>query len=63
MQEEKPPLGVKPYWIHSSERILDLCGAIERYTCYSIRIETDFIKRWAKEIVEQCEIIERLREQ
>lgn len=58
----KPPIGTKPYWIGASKRISELCEAIKRYTDYSAARSTDLIKLWAKEIVMQCEIIEKMRE-
>lgn len=58
----KPPIGTKPYWISASKRISELCEAIKRYTDYSAARSTDLIKLWAEEIVMQCEIIEKMRE-
>lgn len=52
---EKPPLGVKPYFIQAEERIKDLADAISRYVN---RGDYEIIKRWANEILMQCDIAE-----
>ena len=51
----KPPLGVKPCFIQAEERIKDLADAISRY---ANRGDYEIIKRWANEILMQCDIAE-----
>ena len=55
---EKPPLGVAPYYIPAEARIKELAQAIERYTDTGL---TACIETWAREIIEQCKLIETLR--
>lgn len=50
-----PPLCVKPYFIQAEERIKDLADAISRY---ANRGDYETIKRWANEILMQCNIAE-----
>lgn len=59
----KPPIGVPPYWIVARDRIIELCGAIERNATYSTRETADAIKIWAKEIMLQCNLIEKVGEE
>jgi len=51
----KPPLGVKPCYIQAEQRIKDLADAISRY---ANRGDYEIIKRWANEILMQCDIAE-----
>lgn len=60
IKQEKPPVGVKPYYILSGERISDLAGAIQRY---SRTKKYKIIKLWAKEIICHCDLIKKLSEQ
>lgn len=56
----KPPLGCKPSWLASQERIETLGEAIVRYA-YHPNVNgttTKQIKAWAKEILYHCEIME-----
>lgn len=53
----KPPIGVKPYWISAFDRISDLAQAIDRY---SDEKNTTSIKLWAKEIISQCDLVEEM---
>lgn len=53
----KPPLGCKPAYISSPERIVELSKAITRQaedTC-----NEQLIRRWATEILYHCEILEK----
>lgn len=52
---DKPPLGVKPCYIQSSERIKDLAEAISRY---ADRGDYQVLRKWAKEILMQCDVAE-----
>ena len=42
----RPPLGVKPRWMHDSERAKELLDAIERYTDANMSIP----KKWINEL-------------
>lgn len=39
----KPPIGVKPRWLHDSERLKDILDAIERYTNDDLPIPKDWV--------------------
>ena len=56
----KPPLGVKPYFVSATDRIEELSKAIYDYSQETSR--TSLIKRWASEIILQCELIEKTQE-
>ena len=43
---KKPPLGLKPRWVHDSRRAKDILDAIERYTDVNMSIP----KAWVKEL-------------
>ena len=43
---EKPPLGLKPRWIHDSERAKEILDAIERRTDANMSIP----KNWINEL-------------
>lgn len=43
---KKPPLGVKPRWLHDEERLKDLGGAIYRYLNEQYPITLDWIKEY-----------------
>lgn len=64
METYKPPIGVKPGWLHAVHRISDLAGAIERYANEgsSSKARYVLIKRWAEEIIMQLDIWEKLSE-
>ena len=55
---DKIPIGTKPYYIAASDRIEELSQAINRYVY--LPHSTECIKKWAKEIIYQCELIEKL---
>lgn len=57
-KNERPPLGVKPYYIAASERIEALAGAIERYA-ENVDTEYETIMEWAEEIKMQCMIAKK----
>lgn len=57
-KNERPPLGVKPYYIAASERIEALAGAIERYA-ENVDTEYERIMEWAEEIKMQCMIAKK----
>lgn len=52
----KPPLGCKPACISSVERMQELAEAISRQL-ESDTVNEQLIKRWATEILFQCEIM------
>lgn len=54
---DKPPLGTKPCHIHAEQRIEDLSNAILR-NIGSDKPKYDLIRKWATEIVLQCDIAE-----
>lgn len=63
---KKPPLGCKPSWISSCERIKELSEAIIRNVngavtkdANGVYVDTDHVKKWATEILYQCEIMEK----
>lgn len=53
----KPPLGCKPSWLSSSERIGELTRAITR-NIESPNKDIDHIRKWATEILYHCAILE-----
>lgn len=55
----KPPLGARPYYIMAIDRIDELSKAIYDYSQETSK--TDLIKKWASEIILQCELIEAMR--
>jgi len=62
----KPPLGCKPSWVSSCERITELSEAITRNVngavtkdVNGVYKDTDHVKKWATEILYQCEIMEK----
>lgn len=52
----KPPLGCKPAFISSSERIKELSDAIERQPD-----NPELIEKWAVEILYHCEILKNIK--
>ncbi len=58
--QEKPPLGCKPGWLVSQERILELSEAIGRYAIAVGTSKTDMIREWATEILLQCDLLDKL---
>ena len=50
MMDNKPPIGVEPYYVNISHRICDLCTAIYRQT-EADEINHNKIKLWCKEIL------------
>lgn len=63
MNENKPILGVKPYYIAAEARIAELADCIRSHVFTDHSMETGFIIEWAKEIVEQCKLVNSMREQ
>ena len=59
LQEMKPPLGARPYWVAAKERINELCEAIIRADPSQ---NYSSIRKWAEEIIQQCDLIEWLGE-
>ena len=57
MDYDKPPLGCAPSYIPASERIQNLAEAIYRHGAFAEH-NTGHIKKWAREIIVQCDIIE-----
>lgn len=58
-KNERPPLGVKPYYLAASDRIEDLADAIKRYAP-NCDVEYEKISQWAEEIKMQCAICKKL---
>lgn len=63
---KKPPLGCKPSWLSSCERIEELSKAIIRDVngavtkdTNGVHKDTSNVKKWATEILYQCEIMEK----
>lgn len=56
---DRPPLGTPPWYIISRLRVKDLNEAITRYL-QEDHINTYCIKEWAKEIIAQCELMEKM---
>ena len=56
MNCEKPPIGVKPYYIQAEDRIREIAEAIIRNP------NCDRVKEWAVEIALQKELIDRMKE-
>lgn len=52
----KPPLGCKPAYVSSSERIKELSDAIARQPD-----DPDLVKKWAVEILYHCEILKNVK--
>ncbi len=53
-QPKKPPLGVKPRWLHDEQRLQDLGGAIYRYLSDKMPIQTEWIEEY-NEILKRME--------
>ena len=61
MVKDKPPIGVKPGWLHAVERISELADAIKRYTDDEHGSARRFLIRlWADEIKMQLDIWDKL---
>ena len=58
---KKPPLGCIPFDITAEHRIHHLASAIDRYSG-DVESNTDLIRKWAKEILLQCDLIEHMSE-
>ena len=50
-ESKKPPVGIKPRWLHDSQRARDIIDAIERYTEANMTIP----KIWIDELRDLCE--------
>ena len=59
---EKPVLGVAPYYIPAEARITALAQAIIRYADAGCGNRTGNIAKWAREIIEQCRLIDAMIE-
>ena len=70
MPNEKPPLGVSPWWFVYPKRVIELSEAISRYTEYSLKhtltrkTKEDYklIHQWATEIEKMAETIIHMQE-
>lgn len=59
--EEKPPIGVKPGWLHAQQRISELAGAIQRYADEGHGAHKRYLIRvWATEIQKQLDMWDAL---
>ena len=59
--DKKPPLGAKPYYIASGDRIHELAEAINRHAGSPNR-NLDYMRKWAREIIAQCDLIEKMED-
>ena len=59
--KEKPPTGICPYFVAGGYRIKDLAKAIERYA-ENPKWNLSTMRRWATEIIAQCDLIEKMEE-
>ena len=57
MDAKKPPLGLKPRWLHDWERTIAIVEAIERYSNAGMVIP----KEWISELKER--LVNNLREE
>ena len=58
---DKPPIGVKPGWLHAVERISELADAIKRYADDEHGPARRFLMQlWADEIKMQLDIWDKL---
>ena len=48
MSETKPPLGLKPKWVHDMQRKIEILEAMERYCDAEVPIP----KEWLRELIE-----------
>jgi len=55
---KKPPLGCKPSWVSSYERIKELSEAIAR-NINGVHKDVKNVRKWATEILYHCEIMEK----
>ncbi len=55
---DKPPLGVTPYYVRAADRIGELAQSIERNAHSNATVK---IRAWAREIIEQCDLMDTLR--
>lgn len=62
MNENKPTLGVKPYYIAAEIRIAELADCIIRHVGDEYPADTEHITVWAREIVQQCNLIRAMQE-
>lgn len=53
-QPKKPPLGVKPRWLHDEQRLQDLGGAIYRYLSDKMPIKIEWVEEY-NEIIRRME--------
>ena len=59
MIEKKPPLGARPAYVAAGERVHELAEAIVRNSG-DVQLNTSLIKKWAGEIMAQCEIVDQI---
>lgn len=59
---KKPPLGVKPAWLSAWERVSKLAAAIQRQCNDAPHGNYRFCREWAREIVMQCDILEKIKD-
>lgn len=55
-KSKRPPIGLKPRYIHDHERYIEICGAIQRYYDAGKKIPVEWIEEY-NELVEKekCE--------
>lgn len=59
-EDNRQPIGAKPAYIAAGDRIDDLARAIIRYAHFGGDAPNS-IRRWAKEIVLQCDLIDTMK--
>lgn len=59
----KPPIGVKPGWLHAAQRISELADAIHRHIYDEhVGVNIPLMRMWAEEMILQLEILDKLTE-
>lgn len=58
-ENKKPPLGIPPYGITTIMRMKDIVKAMDRYI-ESGNINTNLFAIWAKELICQCELLDKM---
>ena len=58
----KPPLGLKPFWVHRTERLQDILGAIARYTESNMHIPMEWIEELSSLVQDMDNELYRLRD-
>lgn len=46
ISRNKPPIGIEPRWVHSTDRLNDIIAAIYRYIDSGLEIPLDWIEEY-----------------